>query len=288
MDIRHYEIDQKSHLAWYGFLRIGCPDKVKQELRKESDIAHLKGFISERELEVDCFLSIMAEIKRDKVYLIECGAGWGEWCMALAGVMQNNLIKTRAKTYEAYGIEGDDYFYKYMQRNFKYNNIIGSPIKAGVSDHNGSAFFNTGFISRNHCGGNLSTGGTFKGSLVAGKFLTIANRFAKTVERVPVFNLDTFIQLFGIPHGDILHIDVQGSETLVLKGAVNNLANIDYMIIGTHGARLHRKVKEMLADTHDIVVEALPARVTRVNGLLPSVLISRGQDGFLLFKRKGI
>jgi len=62
---------------------------------------------SERDFEIDCFLSILAEIKKDSVRMFELGAGYGEWCLALDGVLKHKLIQTQIKSYRCLAIEAE-------------------------------------------------------------------------------------------------------------------------------------------------------------------------------------
>ena len=287
MNIKHYELLQKPALAWFGYKRFGCPEAVREDLRRESFTAHEQGYISERELEVDCFLSIVANLDKKTVYLMECGSGWGEWCLALAGIIRNKIISTKVVDFVAFGIECDSRFYEVMKRNFRSLALSAWPIHGAVSNHNGGGYFNTGFISKNRCGGSTAFDGTFKGSKLIGKILGAANIVNRSLEYVRFFTVDSLLNQYDVPELDILHVDVQGGETLVLEGAKSHLDRIDHMIIGTHANNLHRQVKAILSDTHDVVVEALPGRVNYIEGI-PPVLILKGQDGLILFRRHGL
>ena len=289
MKLKHYDIIPGKHKAWYGLKRYGCPAEVKLALKRDTDKAGGMNCISERELEVNCFLSILADIKKPHINLIEAGAGWGEWCLALAGVIENKIIPIEADTYSALGIEADWVFYDHMQRNFSYNRLSAKAIYGAVSNHNGYGKFNTGFISKKYCGGSLSFNGTFKGSAIAGKALGLLNLVTGRTNRVEYFTIDYLVDKYKIDCLDILHIDVQGSELLVLEGARHSLAHrlIDYILIGTHAWSLHRKVKQLLEPMFDIVAEAIPGQVNYIHPL-PPTWIEKGQDGLLLFKRKGL
>ncbi len=247
------------------------------------------GCISERELEVDLFLSILADIKKPHINLIEAGAGWGEWCMALAGVVKNNIIPIAARNYFAIGVEGDFKFYDHMRRNFKFNHLRARAVYGAIANHNDWCRFNVGFLSKNNCGGSMSFKGTFKGSTICGRMLGLLNSLIKKSILVEQWTIDFLIREFTKRHLDILHIDVQGSELLVFKGAEDcfKRALIDYILIGTHAPNLHSKVKAMLLNTHVIIAEAVPNQVNHIDGM-PPVWIAKGQDGLILFKRKGL
>ncbi len=294
MKLKHYDIIQRdishsTHRAWYGFPRTGCPADVKAALKNDTEKAGSMNCISERELEVNCFLSILADIKKPHINLIEAGAGWGEWCLALAGVIENKIIPVEIETYLALGVVGDRQFYNHMRNNFSFNNLSARAIYGAVSNHNGYGKFNTGFISKNCCGGSMSFNGTFRGSGIAGKVLGLLNLITGRSNQVKHYTIDYLVDKYEMDCLDILHIDVQGSELLVLEGARRSLAHrmIDYILIGTHAWSLHRKVKQVLESTFDIVAEAIPGQVNYIHGVFPT-WIEKGQDGLLLFKRKGL
>ena len=50
--------------------------------------------INSRKQEIDIFLSVLRTINKKEVSLLELGAGWGEWCLALAGVVNFGITKT--------------------------------------------------------------------------------------------------------------------------------------------------------------------------------------------------
>lgn len=287
MKLTHFELTQTPGEAWWGSRRFGCPVEIKQAQKRESQIAQSKECISEREFEVDLFLSILTDIDKPHINMIEAGAGWGEWCLALDGVIKKQLIPTKAKTYTAIGIEGDMDFYFNMEQNFKYQNVTGKAIHGAISNKAGCCKFNTGFISHNYCGGSMSFQGTFKGLWTNAVILGLINLFTGKAEVVNRYSVDYLFNIHKLACLDILHIDVQGAEALVLKGAKWRLenGNIDYILVGTHAPNLHRQVKAILKPTHNIIAEALPGKVNQIADM-PPVWIEQGQDGMILFKRK--
>lgn len=287
MKIKHYDIVQKPGLAWYKYLRHGCTETVKDALKRETVSASHRGCISEREFEVDCFLSILADIDKPHINLIEAGAGWGEWCMALAGVIHNKIMPVTAETYFTIGIEGDRGYYLEMVRNFFRLNMSAISFWAAVSDTDGECRFNDGF--KKQCGGSMSYQGTFKGSKLAARALGLINLISLKGNTIPQYKVDTLVESYKISPVDILHIDVQGAELLVLEGAKNIILNnqLDYAMVGTHAMSLHESVKLMLASRYEIVAEAIPGKQNNCYDYLP-VWIEPGQDGMLIFKRRGL
>jgi hypothetical protein len=63
------------------------------------------------------------------------------------------------------------------------------------------------------------------------------------------FEIDRFFSTRNLPHLDILHADIQGSEVQMLDAARTTLADkkVDYLFISTHSQLLHGQVVETLA-----------------------------------------
>lgn len=286
MKLMHYDIPHEAPLAWYGYQRVGCPQQVSASLMAEKAKARQLNCISEREFEVDLFLSALASINKKHVAMIECGAGWGEWCLALAGVIENAVIPVVPKTYGAIGIEGDRYFYNAMNDNFAKLGVGCMALYGSIGDRLGIGKFNTGFISHNCCGGNDSSG-MFRNSRLLGRLLSMINTVAGKSQSVPLYTVDVLAQKCEMSRIDILHIDVQGSELDVLRGASSCLkrGKIGYILVGTHGEKLHNEVINLLSNTHSIVAYAKPGRINKIKDM-PDVWIEKGQDGLILAEAK--
>ena len=289
MQLKHYDIPHHPRKAWYGLRRNDCPAKVKEQLRRDTNKAHEIYCVSEHEFEIDCFLSILESIEKPHINLIECGAAWGEWCMALAGVFKYKLVPLTATSYYAVGIEGDFNYYAKMLHNFTFNHISGMPLYGAVADHGGTCRFNTGGISKQCCGGGMSFDGAFRGSKVLAYLLGIWHRLIRKSDMVLKMTIDDIITDYILENVDILHIDIQGSELLALQGASTALqiGHIDYIMLGTHGKKMHSKSIEMLNSRYDIVAELQPGKINYFDDYC-NVWASPGQDGMLVFKRKGI
>lgn len=59
--------------------------------------------------------------------------------------------------------------------------------------------------------------------------------------------LDAIVAREGIPHPDLLKIDVEGAEANVLRGAAEVLKSRPHLVIETHGAAVERECVEVLA-----------------------------------------
>ena len=79
---------------------------------------------------------------------------------------------------------------------------------------------------------------------------------------------------------DILHIDVQGAEEAVIRGAKDTLKRTRYVIVGTHGLAINRRLPSLLPN-HRLMLNLLPGVTGALDGRL--VRISKGQDGLQLY-----
>jgi len=289
MIIKHYEVKDlnKNKLAWYGFERIGCPEQVRLITKREEKLAHDKGMYSERDCEVDCFLSVLSEIKKDNVTMMDLGTGWGEWALALGGVIANKLIPLDIKTYWTLAVESDPQFFKLAEENFAANKISGMVLNRAIGQGNGYTRINVGSISEKFCGSSLTYGGYFSNSKAKSFVLGTYSLLSGNVKNVAMVSIDYLMDDYFNDYVDLLVMDIQGAELLALEGAEKSLDKIDYMMIGTHGRSVHEKTKAMLQGKFEFVVDAKPGSVTKINKNY-SVICQKGQDGILLCRQKSI
>jgi len=281
MDVKHYEIRKPERLvpamkgweqAWYGYYRL-----------REVTRTEIEATNQERTLEVDCLLSIVADINKRKeqyISLIELGAGWGETCMALAGIIDFKLIPHNIKSYSYLAIEAEPYYCDLIMKHFIVNNLPLKILRAAVSDKVGVCRFNQFTSPSTYYGQGMTFGGNFGGSklktmALAGYHLLIG----KTV-KVPMVTVDGLLGTI-FPHVNIIQCDVQGVEDKVIKGARESIGQgkIDYWLIGTHHPKLNKKCRQMLESYYDCVVDVMPSK-EKWMGL--------NQDGTQLYKRKGL
>lgn len=285
MDIKHYEIKQNDGLAWYGLKRVGCPSTITSQIRQERETASEYGLFSERECEVDCFLSVLEATKKKCFTLIDLGAGWGEWMLALVGTVKNKIVPLEIYCTYVVSVECDKKFSRLANENLISNSINGKVINAAVGERLGETRVNIGKISEKYCGSSLSFNGYFSDSQVLARLSGIYHSLCGKTDKVQMISIDNIVSQHLKTSPDMVIMDIQGAEILALKGAKNSLPYIDYLMIGTHGKSVHHKVAKMLEDKYEIVVNAEPDGVTEVNAGY-RVMCLKGQDGILLCKRK--
>jgi len=283
MKIKHFDIRHKA-ITWHQYSRGNAyPSSTATHLERERFQTNAKGMLSEREFEVDCFLSILQEIKEKRITLVELGTGWGEWCLALAGVVTHKIIPIEAKEYSCLAIEGNPFYCECMNKNFTKQGVNCIVENAAVSDHNGYC----GFDIQN-ANGSIAFSKVGNSALLGLCFGALSALRKKTFE-VPQYKLGTVLNMHQLKHIDILHMDIQGSEVKVIEGGFSyiNANTIDYMLIGTHSEEAHAELEFLLKNRYELVVNALPGKSYSYNGL-QLAKFRRGQDGLQIYKRRGL
>lgn len=88
--------------------------------------------------------------------------------------------------------------------------------------------------------------------------------------KLPMFSVDGLIARYGLSRIDVLHADVQGAETDMLRGAVRALRErrIGYLFISTHGCE-HRSCLSQLTDHgYHIIAAHTPLESYSGDGLI--------------------
>lgn len=275
MNIKHYEVNTPKRpkiegwrQAWYGCYRMKEATEHEIEITKQ-----------ERTQEVNCLLSIVDDIsKRDKTHinLIELGAGWGETCLALAGIVNFKLIPHNIKTYNYLAVEAEPHYCWLIREHFRVNKLPINLLNAAISDKVGYTRFNLRTTPNNEFGQGI-TFGNFAGSKLKTLALASYHLLKKKTVKVKTVTLDSIID----KHIDIIQCDVQGVEDRVIKGTMKSIeqGNIDYWLIGTHHKNLNVKCEYLLHPWYECIVDTLPSKEKQL-GLC--------QDGLQLFRRRGL
>jgi len=193
MNIKHFEITPPKRKvskgwrqAWYGYHRL--IEATRHEIKATSQ---------ERTLEVDCLLSIVEDIsKRGKrhINLIELGAGWGETCMALAGIVNFKLIPHNIEGYSCLAVEAEPYYYELTKDHLRINGLRESKtLHAAISDKVGYCRFNQFTSPSSYYGQGMTFGGNFGGSKLKTVALAIYHLLIEKTVKVPMTTVDYLI-----------------------------------------------------------------------------------------------
>jgi FkbM family methyltransferase len=284
IEIKHYTFDIPTIVpndnwkpCWYGLARLkDCfSDKAWRQFKNAEDEAHKLGYLGERELEVDLFISILKDIKKDAITFVELGAGYSDWCLALNGVIRNGVVPI--KDAKCYAVEAEPKHVKWSLGHFKQWDIKGSVIPCAISDLNGWCDFAVDVDSSSSYG----QGVTYSDGLLR----TASNLIRRKSITVPCFTLDYLVDKYNIGNIDFIDMDVQGNEVRAVKGAKKLIEKkmIDYWKIGTHGKKYNNELKKMLEPFYDLIIDIYPYSVGGIDGLQAKV-----EDGIQVYKRKGL
>jgi FkbM family methyltransferase len=283
MNIKHYEIVKPKvsppepmgwRQAWHGYYRF---EKVT-----ETFVASTGG--KDRAKEVDILLNVISDISesgRKHINLIELGAGWGEWCLALAGIINFRLIPHNIKSYKYLAVEGVPSYCGYIHKHFIAQGLPDNVLNAAVSDEIGKCRFNM-FAGKDtyYCQG-MTFKGNFGGSKLKTAILALYYLLKSKTVVVPMVTVDYLMKKYDFGRVDIIHCDVQGVEDKVIRGTIESIkqGKIDYWIVGTHHKKLNKRVNEMLSPWYELLVDTEPGKERKMKFT---------QDGIQLYKRRGL
>lgn len=297
MIVRHFDVNAPEtqppqsegwEQAWHGYYRMtkcwSQQRKTKQAERRRA--IHAKGEVTESEFERDCFLSVLADIKRKHVNMLELGAGWGEWCLALAGVIDYRVIPVTPVSYRCLAIEGEPTHSQWTKEHFEIQNINGIVVHGAVSNKNGRCRFDAYPDPDSSYGQNITFALSPRRFTVAQTIRALYRFIMKRTIKIPMYTVDYLIQTYGFDHVDIIDMDVQGAEYKVALGAAESIKNdlIDYLLIETHHRKLNDALRRLLSPKFDLIIDIYPNSVGIVDGFAPI----RCQGGRQLYKRKNI
>jgi hypothetical protein len=206
--------------------------KMDKETHKTSEtITTGEPLKDEGYIERQLFFNILKQLKGD-VTLLELGAGRGDWCLALTGIVDFNLIDTDISSYKCIAVEAEPTHYEWTKAHFEEQGIKGAQALHGaISSKNGECkFYST-----------EDPASTYGQAITENGNLT-----------VPCYTVDYLIDKYSLSKVDIVHVDIQGAEYDMLLGATEALSKgtIKYMLIGTHSPDMNEKIIEYVKPFH--------------------------------------
>lgn len=209
---------------WYGYFQM---EKVISQEKKDIDrkshrVSNSSSLKGEDYIERQFFLNIIRSLK-GHVNLFELGAGRGDWCMALAGVIDFNLIDTEVTSYNCLAIEAEPAHFGWTKTHLEGQQIKAIPVYGAISSKTGKCKFYSVVDPASNYGQSVRDDGNLT---------------------VPCYTIDYLIDTYKFSKIDIMHVDIQGTEYDALLGATEALKNktIKYMIIGTHRPELNKQI----------------------------------------------
>lgn len=200
----------------------------------------------------DILISLLKNMGRKSINIVEVGAGWGRVCLDIAGLIDFKLVDGLPVSYNCLGVEGDSVHYKLLFNNLK--QIHGGTVHGVVSDKDSVVYFTKAHCPEKEYGQAIVS--------LWGRL------FYREVVKVKSYTLDTLCRDF---QPDFIHMDIQGAEVKVLKKA--KLDGVKYLWVNTHRAKYHKILKKLLSG-FELVFEMMPKTYFR--------------DGIQIYKARGI
>lgn len=253
---------------WHGYhqMRKVKTDEKRLLDQQEDEQAKVSGALTEREVEIQVFCNALSLIQAKEIRMFELGAGRGDWCLALAGVVDHGIIPLQASGYRCLALEGEPSHFAWTEEHFIKQRINGVAVHGAVSSQDGVCRFRALKAPDESYGQGIDEK---KGNI-----------------EVPCYTIDTLMEKYGFERLELIHMDVQGVEYEALKGARKALeeGRIDMLHIGTHGGdELDEKIQHLLGPRYETLF-----RVPAAAGIVdtPWGKANFPKDGIMLLKRK--
>lgn len=219
------------------------------------------------DLELPATLHALTQAPGEPFYMLELGAGFGVQCMLAASYVQLEGLPDGPSSLHVAAIDAEPNHYRWTRETLLAQEIDAQVHFGAITDSNGMARFMM------HKPPNISYGQALKPK----------GNFA-----VPTYSLERYLEMTGFPHVHLLHLDVQGSEVDVLRAAHRSrvAGRIDYILVGTHSEAIEEELREILAPTHELLIEVPIKREIHIPSL--GVHVAAPVDGFQFYRRWGL
>jgi FkbM family methyltransferase len=218
-------------------------------------------------LEAFALLSVLETYQGKHVNLVELGSGRAPWCLSVAGALRHGLISRNPSSYFVLALEGHPTSFQWSREHIHAQYINGIAVHGAIGEKDGMCRFASLEDPASNMGSHVSKAGNIE---------------------VPMIALDTLCEQYGLNNIHIVHMDVQGMEVNALKGASRSIKDgkLDYLMIGTHGKDLEKRLSELLHSTHDLVLGISKGESRYFSELQKTVQAT--SDGFFVFRRRAM
>ncbi len=251
--------------CWHGYyqmIKTTCTES-RNRFKEMFDLPYYENFV----LEIFSLMSILKTLSNPLLTFFELGSGRAPMSLGAAAAVNLFRLNPILTSYRILAVEAEPDHFLWSQKHLHKQSINAEVVHGAVTSKNGKCRFMISPDPAAHMGQAVSKKGDIK---------------------VPSFTIDRLRKLYGFDRINIIHMDIQGSEVDAIRGAKMSLKKklIDYLIIGTHGLDIEKKLKTQLSPTHNLLVE-LP-----VHGVYKAPSISKEfrsiDDGVHVYQRKGL
>jgi len=257
-------------LGWFpaGFGGVKAEHFTSVEHQEKAKRVHATSqpVINESAYELCVELSVLQALHVNRMVFMELGAGWGAQALNIVTAVRNQVVAMTVKEVWSIAVEAEPGHYEFLCETFLQNAMEGMPVFGAVDERLGWPSFYAVHPPAHNYGQALNP----KGNVT-----------------VPAFTLKNLLETFHVEEVDFVHMDIQGAEPQVLRGAGDLLSRFCYLLVCPHYDPHVKEIAEILAPTHNLVVSFGPASgYHEVEGFpLP---VHFPQDGLMLFERKDL
>lgn len=220
--------------------------------------------INESAFEINVLLSVLQQLPVPDIVFVEAGAGWGGQSLTVVSAVGNQVVDMKVKNVLTLAIEAEPGHYQFLCETFLMNGIVGLPIFGAVSDSLGWPTFYAVKPPADNYGQSLRAGGNIN---------------------VPCFTVEYLYDTFKLDVIDLIHMDVQGEEPKVIRGALPVIKYIRYLLVCPHHEDHVAEITNLLSPTHNCLLSLGPrSGYHDIPGFPLPIHIP--QDGIMLWERK--
>ena len=253
---------------------------VRTNVSLLTDIAHLSGTVElppvERSFHAEAVefagtLKAVEDMRDGSFSVAEIGAGWGPWVLTAAKAAQ---LRGATDVYMT-AIEADEGHVSAIYSQFRDNGFDPEQhriIRGAVAPQDGFAYFPSPQEREDWGAAAIFTG--LEDDAEVTDYRGVSLHHAK----LPAYSLATVLsdrEIF-----DLVHVDIQGSERIVLPGAMETLnAKVRWLVIGTHSRIIEGQLLELFSNAGWQLINEAPCRFQMPPVTMPISEVLTFQDG---------
>uniref|UniRef100_A0A6M3ISS0 Putative methyltransferase n=1 Tax=viral metagenome TaxID=1070528 RepID=A0A6M3ISS0_9ZZZZ len=219
---------------------------------------------SSGDLQRFAFLGVLQTYRGQHINFFELGAGYGHWSIALRMIAPSLNI-----SYRVLAVEGEPTHYQWLAKCLEANDVANATaIHGAVDGQGGTCRFQNAYDPASRFGQRI-----------------LEEKEPGGIE-IRAYTLAELMASYNFSDVQLIHMDVQEREAKVIAGGIEVIECIEYILIETHTTKVEEQLKELLAPTHNLIVE-LP-RFSRIHPPGFSRPIVGHGGGVHLWQQKGL
>jgi len=259
--------ESNSRLGGYRFLKAVIGKDKRKKANEVNEKMQKNRYTNEDVVEESSLIYTLHNIDKDSITVVELGAGRGDQCLKMAGLIDNTTLFNNIKKYQVLAIEGEPTHFEWTKKHFELQNLqAATAIHGAITDKDGEISFQIGDPS-NWYGQSISE-----------------TKHSSDSKSIKSYRLKTLLKNNNIDFVDFLHMDIQAEKLKVINDSLDILTNINFLYIATHSKNIHNGILEVMSNknTHQIIANLAPNDITKFNDFGEVEC----QDGVLFYRLK--